>query len=196
MLSISWKKFLETESKKTYKCHNSEILDIILFGSTVKGKEKPNDIDILLLFKEKKDQQIIYDFRKALEKKLSLPIEVTGKTYEELLSSSFVARESFLTEGYSLVHTTSVAESLGFMPRILFIYELKGKTKSECMRFYYSLHGRNTTGILTTLRSIKFTESSILCPIEFEENMKEFFTNWNILFREIPILLPLRFVNP
>ena len=32
---------------------NKEVDDILLFGSTVRGKEKPEDTDILIIFKKK-----------------------------------------------------------------------------------------------------------------------------------------------
>jgi len=46
------------------------ILDIVLFGSSVKGKDEPNDIDILVLYsKEEKDiHDTAYLMRKELEK--------------------------------------------------------------------------------------------------------------------------------
>ena len=49
------------------KENKEEIIDIILFGSIVKGKEKPRDIDILLLFKEKKDIDKAYSLRSCTQ---------------------------------------------------------------------------------------------------------------------------------
>ena len=40
--------------------NKAEVLDIILIGSTVRGKESPQDIDILLLFKTKENLDLAY----------------------------------------------------------------------------------------------------------------------------------------
>ena len=39
----------KSEIRKFFRKNESEIVDIILFGSIVKGKEKPRDIDILII---------------------------------------------------------------------------------------------------------------------------------------------------
>jgi len=43
-----------------------EVADILVFGSVVRGKEKPNDIDILVIFESKVDKDIEYQIRKIL----------------------------------------------------------------------------------------------------------------------------------
>ena len=72
--------------KKFYKEHKNKLLDIILFGSSLRGKENPADIDILLLFKEKEDLEIAYQLKKEITK---YPIEIITKTY---LSDEEVAK--------------------------------------------------------------------------------------------------------
>ena len=62
------------------------------------------------------------------------------------------------------------------------------------MRFYYSLYGRNSEGVLKLLRAKKYTDTAILCPSENQEKMKEFFNNWKIEFTETPILIPKRLI--
>ncbi|MEK6826633.1 MAG: nucleotidyltransferase domain-containing protein, partial [Nanoarchaeota archaeon] len=159
MLSKSLRKILEFQSKKLFYDHRSEIIDIFLFGSIIKGKKNPRDIDILIIFKDKKNLQLAYEFRKTLEKSLLLIVEVTSKTYCEIFEKNFQARESILTEGYSLLHKISFAEGLGYKPIIMFHYNLQGKTKSERMRFYYSLYGRGTAGMLKKLKAIKYANT-------------------------------------
>ncbi|MEK6938787.1 MAG: nucleotidyltransferase domain-containing protein [Nanoarchaeota archaeon] len=187
-------KILESVSKKFYKENKKEVLDIILFGSVLKGKEKPKDIDILLLFKEKNNLDLMQKLRKSLELLADKPIEVTGKTYSELFSESFTAREALLSEGYSLINNVSLAKGMGYQPRVMFNYNLKGKNKSERMRFYYSLYGRGVPGILKKLNSIKYTDTIIICPIEHQEEMRNFLDSWKIEFKDTPILIPSRMV--
>lgn len=180
------------EVKNFFKKNRQDILDIILFGSSVKGKEKPQDIDILILYKDKKYIDLSYELKKKVGK-IGYKVEITDKSYKELFEDSFRAREAVLSEGYSLVYSKFLSEGLGYMNLTLFKYELKGFNKSERMRFYYSLYGRNSQkGMLKELNAIKFSETILLCPIETVERMKEYLNGWKINFIEFPIIIPNR----
>lgn len=180
------------EVNEFYDKNKDDIIDIILFGSSVRGKEKPNDVDILILFKKGKDIDLSYLLKKKLEK-FGYNIEITNKNYKELFDESFKAREAILSEGYSLICRKFLSDGLGYMNFILFKYELKGFNKSDRMRFYYSLYGRNgQKGILKELEAIKFSETILLCKIQNSEMMREYLENWNINFIEFPILIPAR----
>src|SRR3989344_6619553 len=107
------------------------ILDIVLFGSSVKGKDEPNDIDILVLYsKEEKDiHDTAYLMRKELEK-IYKNIDVIAEKYNDLFSSSFLARESILSEGFSMKQKKYISDCFGYSSFILFKYKLKGLNKS------------------------------------------------------------------
>ncbi len=195
MLPKQLQNTLESQSKTFYSKYHEKIIDLFLFGSTVKGKEKPNDLDILLVFKETNDLKLVQELRKLLESKTKLKVEVTGKPYFELFKRTFVAREAVLTEAYSLINKISFSEGLGFKSMIMFNYKLKGKTKSERMRFYYSLYGRGSIGMLERLKSVKYTDTIILCPVENLIKMREFLESWDLDFKEIPLLIPIRLTN-
>jgi predicted nucleotidyltransferase len=183
----------KSEIKNFFKKKQEIILDIILFGSSVKGKEKPTDIDLLILYKDKKDIDASYELKKTI-KKIGYEIEITDKTYKELLQETFIARESILSEGYSLIYEKFLSQGLGYMNLFLFRYELKEFSKSDRMRFYYSLYGRgkNQKGVIDELSLIKFSETILFCPAENAEKTKEYLDNWKIKFTEFPILIPIR----
>jgi len=184
---------LQSEIKNFFKREANQILDIIIFGSTVRQKEKPNDIDLLVIYKNKKDLDSSYELKKSLEKK-GFATEITDITYKEILTGSFKAREAILSEGYSLVYDKFISEGIGYMNLMLFKYELKNLNKSERMRFYYSLYGRgkDNKGVLSELSAVKFSDSLILCPVKNSEKMKEYLQSWKILDVSFPILLPSR----
>ena len=95
-----------------------------------------------------------------------------------------------------MVYNKFLFEGLGYLSFNLFKYELKQFNKSERMRFYYSLYGRNNEkGMLKMLDSIKFSDSIILCPVENVERMKEYFDTWKLKYVEFPILIPERIKN-
>lgn len=179
------------EIKNFYSQHKNELLDIILFGSVMKGKEKPKDIDILLLFKEKENVDIAYALKKKITKH---NLEITMKTYASLFSSAFKAREAFLLEGYSLIKKKHIAEELGFFTGVLYKYSLNGKTKSERMRFYYALYGRTEkdAGVVKQYDLVKFSDNVLFSPTANSEKVKAFLEQWNIQYREFPILMPER----
>ncbi len=184
---------LKSEIRKFFIKNKDILLDIILFGSFIKGKEKPSDIDILILYKDKKNIEKSHELRKILEKK-GYNADITNKTYLEIFEESFKVHGDILSEGYSVINNKFLSESLGYISFILFKYELKGFTKSNRMRFYYSLSGRNKkdTGILKDLNALKFSDTVLLCPIENAEKMKEYFDYWKIKYIEFPIMIPSR----
>lgn len=176
------------------KKNKDKILDIILFGSFVKGKEKPRDIDLLVIYKTKIDSELDYKIKKEFEV-FSFEVDLVSKIYNDLFKSTFLARESYLSEGYSLIQKKFISDGLGYKPMVLFRYDIRHFNKSQRMRFYYSLYGRNSEGILKKLKLYKFSERVIMAPVEESERVKEYFSTWGIKYLEIPILIPLRIVE-
>jgi len=172
--SISLKK-LKKEAKEAYK-KDKEIVDIILFGSVTKGKDSPKDIDVIILFNKKIDRSILKQHNPII------------KTYAEFFDS-FPA-ESIITEGHSLIFDKKIHELYKMRSAYIFRYTLKDKNKSQRMQFYYALYGRNMKGILDITNSKKFSDQTVLTPVENAEQMKEFFESNKIDFFYMPILYP------
>lgn len=189
------KRFL-SEIKNFYKKNSDEVIDILLFGSIVRGKEKPRDIDLLIIYKSKENFDLNYQLRKIARKHYP-NIEVTSRTYQKLFDPAFLAAESFLSEGFSLIMNKHISKGLGYSPMTLFRYDLKGFSKSKRMRFYYALYGRkkHEEGILKKTQSVKFSDTVILTPINYAEETREFLDVWKINFIETPILIPLRIIS-
>ena len=184
-------KFL-SDIRTFYNNNEKEVIDILLFGSIIKGKSKPSDIDLLIIYKSKDNIDLNYQLKKQLEK-YKLNMQITSKIYPDIFKTNFKARESILSEGYSLVNNISISEGLGYSNLKLFKYELKNLNKSERMRFYYALYGRNNAeGVLKDLNAKKFSDTIILCPIANSENMTEFFNSWKLVYLEMPVLIPIR----
>lgn len=186
----------EKAVQRFFEKHKNSLLDVILFGSYVRGKSRPADIDILLLFKEKKDIMLTQQFRHSCPFP-HLELEVIPKTYDELLSSDFLAREGILSEGYSIVKKEYISKLFNFSPLVLFRYDLKKLNKSKRMLFYYSLYGRKKgeSGMLGTLQATKLTDSTLWVPVAKSEEAKTYLASWHIDFMEIPLLIPQRIVQ-
>jgi len=175
-----------------YRNNSKEILDIIIFGSTVRGKRTPNDLDMIVLYRDRENEEISYALRKILEKD-EVTVDIVSKTYKGLFDNSFIAKEAILKEGYSILNKELLSKKLNYSSYILFKYKLDRLSKSKKVNFYYSLYGRNGgKGMIDKIGLIKFSESMLLCPINNSEEAKEYLTQQNTEYTEIPILIPTR----
>jgi len=171
---------------------NEKVIDVILAGSALKGKEEPEDIDIFVIYQQVKNTlELDYELRKKLEK-TDKRVKISGKNYEDLFKPEFIAREAIL-QGYSFKAKKMFSEGLGYKNFVLFRYSLGEMNKSKRMQFYYALHGRGEeTGLLKKNKCYKFSDSVILCMINNSEIIKEFFEKWGIECLSFPVMIPER----
>ncbi len=185
-----------TKVSKDFIKNHVEIKDIILFGSLLRGKEKPNDVDILLIFKKRIDKDIEYNLKNSF-KKFSLIISIISKTEKECFDPSFDVRESILFEGYSLLKSKFVSKDFGFASLGLFIYNTKFLTNTQKTKFYYAFNGRGKNkGLIRQWDAIKLSDNIITTPLNKIEQAKEFFEYWKISYKYIPFLIPERMNKP
>jgi len=178
-----------TERAKTLIKNNSEIEDIILFGSYMKGKDKPNDIDLLIIFKNKINKNV----ESQLKINSTLNLDINSITLDELNGENFIAKEGLYLEGLSLKNDFLLSKNLGFHSFCFFKYDLSHIIGSERVKFYYALNGRNKQkGILQTIGAKKFSEELIICEYNKLEQLKDFFKTWNLEYELIPSLIPTR----
>jgi|SRR3989344_2179824 len=176
--------------KYIYKENEKEILDVVLFGSITKGKENPKDIDILIIYKEKENIELNNKIKSLTN------TSITSTTYQKLFNQTFLAREGYLLNGISLINNMKISDSLGFSSKIIFRYELKGFNKSNRMRFYYAMYGRDyKSGIIKDLNANKFSDSIIIVSSDKEYKIKEFLDLWKIEYISFPILIPTRITD-
>lgn len=165
--------------KELRKCMKNEnidknIFDIVLYGSTVKGKTTPDDIDIVVIFKEGtlKDRLTKIQF---IKKKIRLDkkIDIKSILLEELFQEKFFARSGIFLEGMSLIDGKPFSDKIGYLGFIIFIYSLQDKSHTEKVKFNYILSGRNSMGIVKKLEGKRLASGVIQIPIknslEFEE---------------------------
>ena len=178
-------------SKKFYRRYRSELKDIIVFGSVMRGKSDPKDLDVLMLFKKKINKDIEYEFRKiASDVKNAAIISKTENNYTD---TSFDAREGVLFEGYSLIKNKLVSSEYGFTPLGLFVYQTQTLSNVKKTRFYYALNGRAASkGIVDMLDGLRLSDNLIAFPLNKIEAAKEFFNFWELEYKYVPVLMPER----
>jgi len=171
--------YLISKSRKFAKKY--KIFDIILYGSAVKGKLEPRDIDILIILEnedlDKRD--LSYEFKNILKEKIK---EVDIKTIKlsEFFDSKFLARQGVLIEGYSLVDKVSLSGKFGFDGFTLFTYDLKNLDHNKKTQFVYALLGRKGQGLIKKLNAVKLSRGAFLIPIENSNIFEDFLDNWKI----------------
>ena len=87
---------------------NTEIIDVILFGSVAREKKNASDTDIVVLFKKKINKNKEYDIRKIIEKYFK-NISILSKTKLSIKEQTFDAREGILFEGISLISGKNIS---------------------------------------------------------------------------------------
>ncbi len=182
---------LRKKLKKLIK-QNVEVEDVLLFGSVIRGKKTPGDIDIIVKFKNKIDKHMEYVIRKELEKDYN-DISIISKTNRTLVESSFDARESFLFEAISLITGENLAKKHGFESLGMFKYNFKNWDKLKKTKFYYALNGRGSgEGMVSSSGSIKLSDNVLLVPLDKIEEIRQFLESWEMEFIYIPTLIPQR----
>ncbi len=183
---------LSSKLHSFYRKNRQEILDILIFGSVTRGKKSPKDVDILVVFKEKEDNELEYVLRKELK---SIPkTEITSRTYKSLFDPSFLPREYILSEAYSIRLKKTLSEAFGYVSYVMFNYTLENFTPTKRTQFHYSLHGRGTEGILEKIGGLKVS-GVVLVPTGKSDMFIDFLDAWDISFKKIPVLVPKKSIS-
>ena len=168
-----------------------KVLDVILFGSSIREKSKPKDIDLCILISdidEEKSMDLVDSLGKSLGNlNLSFHINI-------LTSSSFVKGDTLvntlLSEGYSIKKGEMFSSVFGYTNKSLFIYSLKKFTPSKRVKVHYMLRGRyGSKGILAEVNGNFLGTGSIIVPTEKEDLLKEIFDKWDVEYKIERILL-------
>ena len=180
-LKLSLKSFLKKEKF---------LVDIFLFGSALKGKEKPKDIDLIALVREKnyeKTEDILYKIKKIGDE-LGLELHIEPIIIDELHSQKVYV--SLLHEGFSIRNNKSLNELLNLKSFILITYRLADKSPSDKVRFSYALYGRKKgEGTLNSLNGKELGRGAILVPIDKHEIIRGFFKQWDVKSEEERIMV-------
>lgn len=168
------------------KCLKNEkkdpaLFDITLFGSSVKGKQKPRDIDIAAVYTKGSLRERL-DKLRGMKKKIralfpNIEIDAFTILLEELFQPGFFARSGVFLEGISLLDGKPLAEKMGFKAYSLFTYTLEKLPHTKKVTFNYLLAGRGTLkGMIAHCHGERLVSGAVKIPIEksieFEDVLK------------------------
>ena len=123
---------LKKNLKKILKKYDL-IQDIIIFGSFVKGRSEPKDLDLAFLVKNK-DLKIISEIKEEINiEKVHLELIKSDELYTSTIFMSLI------NEGYSIKHEKFLRDIMHIAPMRLYSYDLKhlDKSKKPFLDFLY-----------------------------------------------------------
>ena len=189
-----YQSLLELSCKKFAK-RRKDIFDIVVYGSSARGKSKPRDIDIVLIFFDKKKleervnvaQELKEELRKDLENE---NLDVKQMNLVDFFDENFLARQGILLEGISLIDKTQLSQRLGFKGYALFSYNLRDMNHNEKTKFEYALNGRNSQGILEISEGEALGRGCFLIPIKNASKFEDFLKTWKVDYKIRFALVP------
>lgn len=159
---------LKEDLKKLLKRYK-EINDIYLFGSFVKGKFRPADIDIAVIT-SKKDYSLLNKIIKDLKKYPSLHIEPV--LIKEIFTEPIW--KSLLSEGFSVKKNKYLIDLMKIKSMILYNYDLKKLNHSK-----KTLFNRAFRNELKVTGGISVSRGAVMIPISQTSEFEEFLDRWD-----------------
>ncbi len=165
--------------KKLKKYLSEKILDIILFGSVVKGGSS-QDIDVALLVKEKEDLSATKEeMRKQFKKEVDIEVLDIESIYTPLWLT-------LIKEGYSIKKMQYLSEMYHLQPVALYKYSLKKLNAVQKVQFSRGI--KKVVGA----EGVVLTRSVLLVPLTAKNKMKELLETWGIYYESRDFeLLPM-----
>jgi predicted nucleotidyltransferase len=165
----------------------NKVLDVIQFGSSVRGSLRPNDIDICIFLPVSREKESI-DLVDSLGKILDDSFQINTLSDTAFAQGKGLSK-TLLSEGVSLLSGKPFSSVFGFYSKTLFTYSLQGLTSSERVRFHYVMRGRrDSEGMLTKLKAELLGDGVILVPTSSEDELSEIFKKWKCQYKARRVL--------
>lgn len=169
------KKLLGIKKKIGKLLRDKNVKDIILFGSFVKGKENPKDIDLAIISEE--NYSSFSNFH------------ISVLNFEDFFKPTSLVKTLF-REGYSLKRNKSFSEVYGFKNKCLFKYDLTNLKQSGKVTVVNFLRGKSREKGLVLEKGGEWISNQVfLCPVIFESIFERFFLNKKIKFKKFYCLI-------
>jgi predicted nucleotidyltransferase len=156
---------------------DKEIEEVLLFGSAVKGKADPNDIDVALITKKEIKPEI-----KGFHISIINP--------EDFYKNPPSLINTLMREGYSLKKNAPLAEKYGFINKLLFTYELRGLKESVKVKVVNLLRGINgKSGFVKENNGEWLSNGVFIVPLEAERIIERFLINFSVNYKKRFVLI-------
>lgn len=162
------------------------VIAVILFGSYARGDyDEGSDIDLLVLFKNKK--KLLSNWRKLMKitSKFNLFVQMIPLTVKELVKSSLFSL--VLREGKILYRKNNfnLMKYAKFEPYVLIAYDLSKLDAKRKVKFLQKFYGRKCgkylyKGIVESAGGFKVGRGSVIIPLKGLKNITNFLENEKI----------------
>lgn len=167
-------------NKKIKGMNLNEVEDIFVFGSAVKGKEFPSDIDLCIVFKKEISQKTITELQKKLKK---IDTHISALTIDDFFKKPHTLAKTLLVEGISIFNKKPFAANFGFNSFALYSYDLSGLKPTDKVRFVQLLKGRKEEGIIKKLGGEWIANSCFLIPITKDNETQTILKKWAVPYK-------------
>lgn len=148
--------------------------DVIIFGSFVRGKSFPKDVDVALLVNYK-DENKIDGIESEIRKMLpQFKIDISILTIKDFFHPIWV---SIIKEGFSVAKEQYLSSLYGIKPCTLYKYSLKMLNPVQKVQF-----DRGLKKVIEQLKGIRLTRTVVIIPLNKSEQFEEFLKTWKIEF--------------
>lgn len=155
-----------------------EVLDVIVFGSFVKGKFNPNDIDIAILVNK---NELKFDLKKEFH--------ISVLTINDFFIKSLPLINILLREGFSLRHNKPFSEVFRFFSKSLFVYNLKGLSNTNKVKLVNILHGKNSKGLVEEFKGKWISRQVFFVPVKNDNIFEDLFSKFKIKYEKSYVLI-------
>lgn len=167
----------------------NKVIDVIMFGSSVRGKSKPGDVDLCILIKDEGRSLDLVDSLGKLTDKFKQKFQINVLDVDSYFKGNTLAK-TILQEGFSVRFSKNFASAFGFESKSLFVYSLKGFNASKRVQLHYVLKGRyGSKGILKEIDGSLIGSGSILVPTTKEDVLREVFDHWSVKYKVFRMLM-------
>ncbi|HIJ11076.1 TPA: hypothetical protein HA278_03385 [Candidatus Woesearchaeota archaeon] len=153
-------------AKKLQKLVRDNIVDIILFGSSVKGASRPSDIDIAVLYHGTIDKSVV---KKNIQSCTQNTTDIQFITLQDYDKFIFL---TLIREGYSVKNKKYLSEVYRIKPAKLYKYQLTSLTPSKKVMFQRGLRNFKTIE--------KLSNRVILVPMSVTSEFESFLRQWDL----------------
>jgi len=163
----------------------NKVIDVIIFGSSIRGKSAPSDLDLCILLQDTKENQSI-DMVSSLHNELDkfeLKIQINILNSSSFIDGNTLAK-TLLLEGFSVKNNEQFSKNFGLENKSTIIYSLKKFSPSRRVQFHYLLNGRyGSKGVLKELNGKMIAQGTISIDTFYEDKLKEIFDQWNVEYK-------------
>lgn len=187
MLKSSKKYSILSDISKKVKDEN--VVDIILFGSAVKGKIEPGDIDIAVIFRDKIDPELINWLDKSYEKE-GFNAHISSLAIDNFFIRPHSLIRAVFFEGVSLLTDKPLAENYGLTSWSVYNYNLTSLEKSKRVRFVYTLKGRGKEkGLIDEFKGRFLAPGCFIVPLDKDDEVLDVLKKWKVRFERNKCML-------